>query len=200
MEQPKNSKIKITKNNNTLKIYIPPPRFRCYLTTVILGMEFIFSFPILLMAYGVYAAELPYKVVCAVFSLPFLAGAIGMGAFLPHLLFASTHINIDLDRIKIFRNMFGSEIDTDTSLVIEKEQLKELKLTEQYVVIRNPGNKYTAQAINKKADLVFQVGSDEYRIRKYTEAALPEIELNWLAYEISTFLKLPITKQSSQAT
>ncbi|MEM6614707.1 MAG: hypothetical protein AAF652_21190, partial [Cyanobacteria bacterium P01_C01_bin.72] len=118
MEQPKNSKIKFSKTENTLEIYIPPARFRCYLTTVILGMEFIFSFPILLMGYGIYAAEFPYKIVCAVFSLPFLAGAIGMGAFLPHLLFASTHIDIDHKQIAIIRKMFSSEIDTDTTLVI----------------------------------------------------------------------------------
>lgn len=101
MEQPKNSKIKISKTADTLEIYIPPTRFRCYMTTVILGMELILSFPILLLAYGVYSAELPYKFACAAFSVPFLTGAIGMGAFLPRFFFASTYININLEQIEM---------------------------------------------------------------------------------------------------
>ncbi|NJL51203.1 MAG: hypothetical protein HC930_01445 [Hydrococcus sp. SU_1_0] len=196
MEQPKKSKIKITRTDDTLEIYIPPARFRSYMTIVILGMEFIFSFPILLMAYGVYAAEFPYKVVCAAFSIPFLAGAIGMGAFLPHLLFASTYINIDLKQIKIASRMFGSEIDTP--LVILRENLEKIKRTERHTVVINPGNKYTAQAIDERADIVFQAGTDEHSIRFYTSMDLPDTELDWLAFEISNFLKLPITNQFFQ--
>ena len=196
MEQPKNSKIKIAKTDNTLEIYIPPARFRSYMTTVILGMEFIFSFPILLMAYGVYAAEFPYKVICAMFSIPFLAVAIGMGTFLPHLLFASTYINIDLKQIKIVSKMFGSEINTP--LVILRENLEKIKRTERHTVIRNPGNKYTAQAIDERADLVFLAETDEHSIRFYTSADLLDTELDWLAFEISNFWELPITNESFQ--
>ena len=155
MEQPKKSKIKITKTKDDLKIYIPPARFRAYMTTVILGMEFIFSFLILLMAYGIYAAEFPYKVVCAVCSLPFLAGALGMAAFLPHLLFASTHIDIDFKQIKITSKMFGSQIGSP--LVILRKQLEKIIRTERHIVIRNPDSKYTAEAIDERADLIFQV-------------------------------------------
>ena len=198
MEKPKNSKIKITKTEDTLNIYIPPARFRCYLTTVILGMEFIFSFPILLMAYGVYAAEFPFKIACAAFSLPFLAGAIGMGAFLPHLLFASTYINIDLKQINITSRMFGSE--ADINLVITREELEKIKRTERHTVIRNPDSKHAAQAVDMRADLVFQVGTEDYPIRKYHDADFPEPELDWLASEISDFWDLPITYQSFQET
>ena len=91
--------------------------------------------------------------------------------------------------------MFGSEIDTDTSLLILRKELKELKRTERHTVIRNPDNKYAAQAIEMRADLVFQVETEEYGIRKYHEADFPEAELDWLAYEISDFWKLPITKE-----
>lgn len=195
MEQPKNSKIKITKTEDTLEIDIPPARFRCYMTTVILGMEFIFSFPILLMAYGVYTAEFPYKIICAIFSLPFLAGAIGMGAFLPGFLFESTHINMDLKEIKITNKMFGSE--TDTPLFIKKDEIEKIIRTERHIHIRNPNTKY-ADAIDIRANIIFKVGKDEHKIRRYTSADLLEPELDWLAYEISNFLELPITYQSPQ--
>lgn len=82
--------------------------------------------------------------------------------------------------------MFGSEIDNP--LVILREKLEKIQRTEPYTDI--------AQAINKKADIVFQLGTDEYRFRKYIEADLPEIELDWLASEISDFLEFPITKKS----
>ena len=190
MKQPKNSKIKITKNNNTLEIHIPPARFRCYLTTVILGMEFIFSFPILLMAYGVYAAEFPYKIVCAVFSLAFLAGAIGMGSMLPSFFFSSTSLHFNSQQINIDfdRKIFGSKCE-----VISRENITEFRRIKRHTVIRNPNTKY-ADAIEELPDLVFQVGDKEYKLGSYTHADLPEAELDWLANEISSFLKLPINK------
>ena len=196
MEQPKNSKIKIAKIDNTLEIYIPPARFRSGLTTVILGMEFIFSFPILLMAYGVYAAEFPYKIVCATFSFPFLAGAIGMGSMLPSLCFSSTSIHFDSQRINIDfnRKIFGSKCD-----VISRENITELRLTKRHTIIRNSNSKY-ADAIEKLPDLVFQAGEKEYKLGSYTHAALPEPELDWLAFEISNFWELPITNESFQTT
>ncbi|MEM8722662.1 MAG: hypothetical protein AAGE84_25805 [Cyanobacteria bacterium P01_G01_bin.39] len=128
MEQPKNSKIKFTKTDDALDIYIPPPRFRSSLTIIILGMEFIFSFPILLMAYRVYAAEFPFKIACAAFSLPFLAGAIGIAP-----------------------------------------------------------------------DIILQTEDKEYKLSSYTHFELSEAELDWLAYEISNFWKLPITQESFEA-
>ncbi|NJO98597.1 MAG: hypothetical protein HC764_23495, partial [Pleurocapsa sp. CRU_1_2] len=65
-------------------------------------------------------------------------------------------------------------------------------------VVINPGNKYTAQAIDERADIVFQAGTDEHSIRFYTSMDLPDTELDWLAFEISNFLKLPITNQFFQ--
>ena len=194
MKQPKNTKIKINKTDDTLEIYIPPARFRCYLTTVILGMEFIFSFPILLMAYGVYAAEFPYKVVCAVFSIPFLTGAIGMSSILPSLFFSSTKLRFNSQQINIDfdKKIFGSK-----RAVILREDITDLQRIDRHTVIRNPNTKY-ADAIEKLPDIVFQVGDNEYKLGSYTHADLPEIELDWLAYEISSFLQLPITKQSFQ--
>ncbi|MEO0345753.1 MAG: hypothetical protein AAF229_05800 [Pseudomonadota bacterium] len=89
--------------------------------------------------------------------------------------------------------MFGSEIGT--SLVILREKLGKIKRTERHTIIRNPGSKYAAQAIDERADMIFQVGTDEHSIRFYTSANLPEAELDWLAYEISNFWKLSITKE-----
>ncbi len=186
MEQPKNSKIKISKTDDTLEIYIPPARFRCYLTTVILGMELILSFPILLMAYGVYTAEFPYKVVCAAFSLPFLAGAIGMGSMLPSLFFSSTRLLFNSQQINMNfdRKIFGSK-----SEVISREDITEFRRIKRHTVIKNPNTKY-AGAIEELPDIVFQVGDKKYKLGSYTHADLPEAELDWLAFEISNFWEL----------
>lgn len=191
MEQPKNSKIKITKTNDALDIYIPPPRFRCYLTTVILVMEFIFSFPILLMAYGVYAAEFPFKIACAAFSLPFLAGAIGMGSMLPNLLFSSTSIHLNSQQINInFKSMFDPE-----RIVISAKDVRQLRCVERHTIIRNPNTKYEDQ-LGIAPDIVLQAEDKEYKLSSYSHFELSEVELDWLAYEISIFWKLPITQES----
>lgn len=187
MEQPKRSKVALTKTNDTLEIYFPPARFRCYMTTVILGMDFILSFPILLMAYGVYAAEFPYKIICALFSIPFLTGAIGMSTFLLPLFFESSKINMDCQKIEISCKMFGKE--ATSPVIIAIENITELKRTEYYAV---PNSE-----ILKRPDIIFVVGEDEYKLRRYTNDDLPDNEIDWLAYEISDFLKLPITREES---
>lgn len=194
MEQPKNSKVKITKTEDTLEIYIPPAKFRCYMTTVILGTEFVFAIPILLIAYGLYSAGFPDKIVFAIFFLPFLAGAVKMGAFLLYFLFTSSHIKIDIKQITITRKIFGSEIGT--TLIIDRDKIEKLIRTESSTCTRNSGNKHSNGAVDQKADLIFNTETDEYKLREYSESEFPEPELNWLAYEISNFLDLPITYQS----
>lgn len=148
-------------------------------------------FPLTLMGYGIYAADFPYKIVCGLFSIPFLVTAIGFGTILPPIFLRNVCLCIDAQQITITNKMLNFE--PNISLVIQKQDIKELERTKRHIVIENPNTKY-ADSILREPDIIIRAGEEEYAFHSYILYTFSEPELDWLANELSNCLGLPITK------
>ncbi len=193
MKQPQNTKFTINQNDESLEIFFPLSGFRDYMAIVGSVSVIILSFPIGLLAYGVYASELPYKIICGLFSIPFLTAAAAFAIVFILVFFSRASIFIDSEKIIFMCKFLNSDINKP--LVIHQQDIKQLKHEKRY----ESKNLYfnSLNDVSIKYDLIIYTQTKEHSLSWLIPAksVLSEAELEWLANEISNRLGLPIIRE-----
>ncbi|WP_319423076.1 hypothetical protein [Pleurocapsa sp. FMAR1] len=97
----KKSRLIITETDESIEIIIPPPRFHSHMTIVCIVCDLILLFPLLLIAYGFYYAELVYKIALLIFSIPWLGFGVIINIILIALFIDKTLISVNSEKINI---------------------------------------------------------------------------------------------------
>jgi serine/threonine protein kinase len=99
---------------------------------------------------------------------------------IPSLL-GQTQLHIDHQRISLSTKRLG--LVTGLSQTCPRQSIQKLEY--------KPGNSQTPQTGNSEPPLILWAGSQKYELGNNPSLTRPE--LDWLAYELSTWLKLPVT-------
>ncbi len=193
MKQPQNSKLTINQNDETLEIFFPLSGFRDYMAIVGFVSVIIVSFPIGLLAYGIYVSELQYKIICTLFSIPFLAvGVLFMWIFIGSF-FSKSCIFIDSEKIIFTWKFLNSDINQP--LVIHQQDIKQLKYEKRYESKNVYFNSLSDVSINY--ELIISTQTKEHSLSWLipVKSVLSVAELEWLANKISNRLGLPIIRE-----
>ncbi|MCC5637914.1 serine/threonine protein kinase [Nostoc sp. CHAB 5844] len=180
------SKIKITKNWDSIEISIPPSGFK-------LSMLFTGAFAIawnsfiLLWTINALIAPFPTNIPFALFSLPFWSVGFLMIWRLIFGLFGSVRLSIDHQQITFKRDLLGWTFHRPQSL--PRENISKLVYILQHW---HPFPDRNGNQTIVPAQLDICVGIKKYSLGGNTGIDLSEIELEWLADELSDWLGIPI--------
>lgn len=186
IKQPKSSKIKLNKNNQQISIYIPPIGWDISLIFTgcfaIAWNSFIFFWTL-----GTSLAPFPMNIPFLLFSLPFWAVGLFLGYGVIFPIFGKTYFIINQNTITL----------TQEILFFRYQIVKPTARDEIYRLVYNPkhfSKDSDGDRITIPAKLIIYAGKNEYKL----EGIATEIELEWLAQELSQWLNLPIIEQRNQ--
>ncbi len=199
MKQPQNSKLTINQNDEDLEISFPLSGFNNYMAVVGFISVIIVSFPIGLLAYGVYASEGAYKIISGLGSLPFLTVSVLFMWIFIGSFFSKPCVFIDSEKIIFTYNFFKH--DTNVPLTILRQDINKIEYGKGQPELLN--SKFNSLNFNYlgamlcKPNLIIYTTLKEHSIRYLTSYAydFSEAELEWLANEISNRLGLPIIRK-----
>ena len=195
--KPAGSKIQLTKNAEILEIIIPPVGFQS--SMVFVGFFAIaWNSFILFWTIGVLFAPFPVNILGALFSLPFWWAGFWIIYDIVFSLFGSTKIHIDSQQISLNHQLEKWKISRRRSL--SRENIDKLVYKHGYFVEHSVehSDRYKAQVSPK---LVIWAGVEKFEfgvhttIKVYSDTLTikSEVELEWLANELSDWLGIEIT-------
>ncbi|MBD2596132.1 serine/threonine protein kinase [Nostoc sp. MBR 210] len=188
VSKPVGSKIQLTKNEDCLEIRIPPSGFKASMlftgTFAIAWNSFILFWTI-----NVLAIPFPANIPFALFSLPFWVAGFFMISNLMFGLSGSIRLYVDSQQITYNRNLWG--------WAFHKPQLSLRQNISKLVYIPQHLSKYkddNGYRITVPAQLDIWVGTQRYSLGGHTGIVLSAAEIEWLAYELSDWLKIPLSQ------
>lgn len=187
VSKPAGSKISLTKSTNSLEIIIPSNTFRpaatilCLFAIAWISGVAIFTFGIL--SLHLFALNLFF----VLFSLPFWA--IGFyTAYLGFLgLFGRIHLCLNQQQISLTDKLFGFK--KARVLAAPKQYINKLLYIPQHYKY------FEGIPVEVKAKLMIWAGVHNYEIGGNDGFINNEAEIEWLAYELSDWLGLPIIRK-----
>ncbi|MEH1865487.1 MAG: serine/threonine-protein kinase [Nostoc sp.] len=184
--KPDGSKIQLTKNGDSLEIIIPPAGFDPAI--VFTGLfAIVWNSFILFWTIGALSIPFPVNIPFALFSLPFWGAGFLMVYKLLFHLFGRICLRLNAEQItlswelfswKFYRPRASSRQSINKLVYIPKHFTKNSDDTR----IAVPAQLYICSGVQK-----YQLGGNDIGIKS-------EVELEWLAHELSDWLGLPITK------
>ncbi|MBD2523406.1 serine/threonine-protein kinase [Nostoc sp. FACHB-133] len=184
--KPDGSKIQLTKNGDSLEIIIPPSGFDP--SIVFTGLfAIVWNSFILFWTIGALSIPFPVNIPFALFSLPFWGAGFLMVYKLLFHLFGRICLRLNAEKItlswelfswKFYRPRASSRQSINKLVYIPKHFTKNSDDTR----IAVPAQLYICSGVQK-----YQLGGNDIGIKS-------EVELEWLAHELSDWLGLPITK------
>ncbi len=182
--KPAGSKIQLIKNDEFLEINIPSLGFHpviiCLIPFAIAWNSFIFFW-----THGALSGPFPINIFFALFSLPFWTAGCAIIYGILYLWFGSLKISINQQKISRSHNLFGKKIKAISS---PKENINKLVYTPQHFKIDSEGDKVTVHP-----KLVIWAGLEKFEISVDKEIIKSEVELEWLANELSDWLGIEIS-------
>lgn len=186
VRKPAESKIQLTKDEDSLEILIPPLGFRPSMVFVGLFAIAWNSF-ILFWTIGALSAPFPMNIPFALFSLPFW----GVGSFMAYTFLLSLFGNIRLilnhKHIKLTYELFGFKYNRPQPSA--RQNITKLVYTPKHLTKDSSGDKTQVSA-----QLEIWAGVRKYQLGDIT-VIQSEAELEWLASELSDWLNLPIHRE-----
>ncbi|MCG6133550.1 MAG: serine/threonine protein kinase [Nostoc sp. LLA-1] len=184
--KPAGSKIQITKNREFLDIFIPPVGFQpSMLFTGLFAIAWN-SF-ILFWTIGALSAPFPVNVPFALFSLPFW----GVGLFMIWNvllgIFGRIRLHLDDQQIAFTYELLGLKFNRPRPS--PRESITKLVYVPKHFTKDSDGDKTTVSA-----QLDIWAGVRKYPLSVNYGGIQSEAELEWLAYELSDWLGIEITK------
>ncbi|MDB9451440.1 serine/threonine protein kinase [Dolichospermum circinale] len=200
--KPAGSKIQLTKNAEILEIIIPPVGFQS-------SMVFVGFFAIAWNSFVLYwtigvlfFAPFPVNILFALFSLPFWGGGFWLIYSIVFILFGSTKIHIDSQQISLNHQLGKWKISRRRSL--STENVDKLVYTHGYFIEHSVehSDRYKIQVFPR---LVIWAGVEKFEfgvnttittieVSSDTLTIKSEVELEWLANELSDWLGIEITQ------
>ncbi|MBE9210447.1 serine/threonine protein kinase [Nostoc sp. LEGE 06077] len=184
VSKPAGSKIQLTKNWDVLEISIPPSGFHTsMLSTGVFAIAWN-SF-ILFWTINALAAPFPANIPFVLFSLPFWSAGFVMIWGLIFGLFGRLRLWIDHQQVSFNRDLFGFTFHRSPPL--PRQDISKLLYIPQHFIKDGEGNRTKVPA-----QLELWVGVKKYLLGGHTGIVLAEVELAWLAHELSDWLGIPI--------
>lgn len=187
ISKPADSKIKLTKNKDTLKIIIPSTGFQ--LSIVFLGlMAIAWNSFVLFWTMGALSAPFPMNFPFALFSLPFwAAGGFMIYAFL-FTVFGRICLDLDRRQIDLTYELMGFKIRRIRPS--PRDSITKLVYTPKHFIKDAEGNRSQVTA-----QLDIWAGVKKYQLGGTEDPIESELELEWLAHELSDWLDIPIQRE-----
>ncbi|MBW4479009.1 MAG: serine/threonine protein kinase [Tolypothrix brevis GSE-NOS-MK-07-07A] len=185
--KPNGSKIQLTKDRDSLLILVPPAGFQS--SMVFTGLfalawnSFIFFWTT-----AALAAPIPINVIFGLFSLPFWGAGFHLASLLLFPLFKSTGFCLTKQQIAFTTKIFGFKFYQRPSLT---QDITKLVYTSNHFTKDSEGNRFQVSA-----QLDIWAGVQKYEIGINNGIVKSEVELEWLAHELSDWLNIPITRDS----
>ncbi|BBD70884.1 serine/threonine kinase [Nostoc commune NIES-4072] len=181
------SKIVLIKNEDFLEIIIPPAGLRSYMSLTIFGVMFmISSIPLAFLVLGIYWVDLPNKIFLALFSIPWWGFSIAMLWVICGILFQNTRIKIDQQQISLTHEISGFIMTQATPS--QKNNINKLERTKRHIKSSSPND----GGIIIEPEIIIWAGENKYSIS--SSPIVSEADLDWLADELSDWLKIPIDR------
>ncbi|WP_414575824.1 serine/threonine protein kinase [Anabaena sp. CCY 9402-a] len=184
--QPAGSKIRLTKNWETLEILIPPLGFQP--SMVFTGLFAIaWNSFILFWTIGALSAPFPINLPFALFSLPFW----GAGGFMVYIflftLFGNIQLRLNSKQINLTYELFGFKFHRPRPS--PRESITKLVYIPKHLTRDSSGDKTQVSP-----QLEIWAGVQKYQLGD-TTVIQSEAELEWLAHELSDWLGIPIQRE-----
>ncbi|MTJ46614.1 serine/threonine-protein kinase [Dolichospermum sp. UHCC 0259] len=183
--KPAGSKIQLRKNEDTLDITIPPVGFQS--SMVFIGFFATFwNLFILVWTIGALSAPFPGNIPFALFSLPFWGVGFSMIYGILYGLYGSLKISINQQQIVLNYQLGKWKIPRRRSA--SRESIDKLVYTPKYFTKDSDGDKTQVPA-----KLVLWAGVEKFEFGVNNMTIQSEVELEWLANELSDWLGIEIT-------
>jgi serine/threonine protein kinase len=185
--KPNGSKIQLTKNSDALEIMIPSMGFE--LSMVFLGlMAIAWNSFVLFWTTGALSAPFPINFPFALFSLPFwAAGGLMIYAFL-FTIFGRIRLHLDRQQIDLTYELW--RLKTRRVRPSSRANITKLVYTPQHFIKDSEGDRTQVSA-----QLDIWAGVKKYQLGGTDNLIKSELELEWLAHELSDWLGIPIQRQ-----
>jgi len=187
LHKPSGSKIQLTKDRDSLLILIPPAGFQS--SMVFTGLfaiawnSFIFFWTT-----SALAAPFPVNIIFSLFSLPFWGAGFHLASLLLFPLFKCTGLRLTKQQIAFTTKIFGFQLYHRPS---PTQDITKLVYTDNHFTKDFEGNRFQVPA-----QLEIWAGVQKYQIGINNGIVKSEVELKWLAHELSDWLGIPITQDS----
>lgn len=173
VSKPFGSKISLLLHADSLEILMPPKGFSADIVSLTLFAIAWNSFIVMWTASAVFLAPLGINLFFALFSLPFWGAGIGMVWQILSTLFGRVRLRLNQQQISRTYELFGFK--SNRPLPAPTQDITKLEL------------QYLGDA---KGRIIIWAGTHKYELGGYSHITDPE--LDWLAYELSDWLRLPI--------
>ncbi|MEH2162778.1 MAG: serine/threonine-protein kinase [Nostoc sp.] len=183
--KPDGSKIQLTKNGDSLEIIVPPPGLN---SSILFTGVFAIAWNsfILVWTIGALSAPFPANIPFALFSLPFWsAGCLMVYTFI-FSLFGRICLRLNAEQIALSRELFSWKFERPRPS--PRKSVNKLVYIPKYFTKDSEGNR-----VDVSAQLYICSGVQKYQISGNDVGIKSEVELEWLAHELSEWLGLPIT-------
>ncbi|MEH2437314.1 MAG: serine/threonine-protein kinase [Nostoc sp.] len=183
--KPDGSKIQLTKNWDSLEIIIPPAGF--HPSIVFTGVFAIaWNSFILFWTIGVLSAPFPINIPFALFSLPFWSAGFLMVYKFIFNLFGRICLRLNAEQISLSRELFSWNFERPRPS--PRQSVNKLVYIPKHFTKDSEGTRVAVPA-----QLYICSGLQKYQISGNDVGIKSEVELEWLAHELSEWLGLPIT-------
>lgn len=185
VSKPDGSKIQLTKNWDSLEIIIPPAGF--HPSIIFTGLFAIaWNSFILLWTISIVLASFPVNIPFALFSLPFWgAGFLMVYKFLFNL-FGRMCLRVNAEQIALSWELFAWKFERPRPS--PRQSVNKLVYIPKHFTKGSQGTRVAVPA-----QLYIYSGVQKYQISGNDIGIKSEVELEWLAHELSEWLGLPIT-------
>ncbi len=183
--KPDGSKIQLTKNGDSLEIIVPPSGFDP--SIIFTGLfAIVWNSFILFWTIGALSAPFPVNIPFALFSLPFWGAGFMMVYKFIFNLFGSIYLRLNPEQISLTWKLFRWKFERPRPS--PRQSVNKLVYIPKHFT---KGSKDTRVAV--PAQLYICSGLQKYQIGGNDGGIKSEVELEWLAHELSEWLGLPIT-------
>ncbi len=187
VKKPSGSKIQLTKDRDSLLILIPPTGFQ--LSMVCTGLFAIPWNSLIFLCTGAgLAAPFPFNVISGLIFLPCWIFGFHLASLLLFPFFKSTGLRLTKQQIVFTTKIFGFKFYQRRSLT---QDITKLVYTDSHFTKDSEGNRFQV-----RAQLEIWAGVQKYEIGIKNGIVKSEVELEWLAHELSDWLGIPITRDS----
>lgn len=185
LNKPSGSKIQLTKDRDSLLILIPPTGLKSSMVFTSLFAIAWNSF-IFFWTTAALAAPFPVNVIFSLFSLPFWGAGFHLAYALLFPLFKSTGLCLTKQQIAFTTKIFGLKFYHRPS---PTQDITKVVYTSNHFTKDLEGNRFQVPA-----QLEIWAGVHKYEIGINNGIVKSEVELEWLAHELSDWLNIPITR------
>ncbi len=176
--KPAGSKIQLNQDHNFLEVIIPQSGFNWSLVSIGLFAIAWNSF-ILFWTASVVFIPFPINIPFVLFSLPFWGAGFSLAYAFLFPMFGRTCLRLNSQQISCRRELWGLKFNIEDSSYI-KDINKII---------------YIPQQLSTEAQLIIVAGIKRYKLHGKDIGIHSELELQWLAEELSTWLGIPISRE-----